>query len=173
MSEEKQELGEVGKDLEGSASELRAADAPWVPLRRLDAKVAKHVMEWPNLIVKDCGGWITVFGNKPDCMTWPRFWELGQATSAAKRENEKHHIPNYSTNIAAAMEVVEKMSSTTKEYWTLEVFSTGAVATFNYEGGRDLPWTVGEHKGAGETLALAICRAAREAVRSRKEETNG
>ena len=72
--------------------------------------------------------------------------------------------PSYSTKITDAWGVVEKMSGTTKEYWTLERFSSGAVATFHYEGGRDLPWIEGEYKADALEMPEAICRAALKAV---------
>jgi hypothetical protein len=76
----------------------------------------------------------------------------------------------YSCYMNFAAKVLDRMSSTTKEYWTLEVFSTGAVATFSYEGGRDLPWKIGESRGEGDELAEAICRAAVSAADVKKTQ---
>lgn len=77
---------------------------------------------------------------------------------------DAQRIPNYSTDIAAAWQIVEQMSASTKEFWTLNYFSTGATVEFFYEGGRDRLWQVGNHEADAEDMPLAICRAALKAV---------
>jgi hypothetical protein len=120
----------------------------WVKDRKLDAKVAK-LLGWKGLVIHKVGdsqqgeGWITVFGNKPDYMTWERFWRLGQATSG---KNEKHHIPNYSTVISDAMDV-------------LNLFEYASIHKF----GNQYRVHINDASASSENLAQAICLAALEA----------
>jgi hypothetical protein len=65
-----------------------------------------------------------------------------------------------SKDIRDAWAVVEKMSSTTKENWTIVQYSSGTYATFEYEGGRDLPWSIGVFNALGDDAPHAICLAA-------------
>lgn len=74
------------------------------------------------------------------------------------------NLPPYSTDIAAAWEVVEHMTQTTKENWKIEIFSSAFIATFSYESGRDKPWQTGEHEAYGDSIPHAICLAALKAV---------
>jgi hypothetical protein len=69
-----------------------------------------------------------------------------------------------STNLEHAMEVIELMSTTTKEYWEIHVFSTGFKVSFEYEGGRDVPWKPGEYETIDDDLPTAICKVALMAV---------
>ena len=64
-------------------------------------------------------------------------------------------VPHYSTNIAAAFAVVEKMTCTTKDYFTLEVFSSGAKATFQTERGE-----FSHLDSCDNEVPLCICLAA-------------
>ena len=77
-------------------------------------------------------------------------------------ENGVGPIPNYSTSIADAWEVVEKLSMTTKQYWTMEYFSTGAHVEFSV-GGQS-------YEAEEETMPHAICLAALKAMRPAGQE---
>ncbi len=79
---------------------------------------------------------------------------------------------NPALDMNQAMEVLDKMSTTTKETWTLFYCSTGAVAEFHYEGGREVPWKFGVHTGESENMSTAICLAALRAVGVPEEEVN-
>lgn len=117
--------------------------------RELDAQIAEKVMGWRKKIGDD-----PVFQGV-------ELWSEDESIGSARPCVYWHPTES----ISDAMEVIEKMSTTTKEYWTLEVFSTGTRAVFDYEGGRDLSWTPGEHVGEAESLPRAICLAALAALK--------
>ena len=72
-------------------------------------------------------------------------------------------VPSYSTNIAAAWEVVEKVSELSDGHFTLMKFTT------HYRAGFQTPVPYDsddrfEHWSVADTAPLAICRAALAAV---------
>lgn len=77
---------------------------------------------------------------------------------------EDGSLPAYSTDIAAAWEVVEKLTSTTKQWFRFEQHSTGSEAVFEVSGAGDADFEV---KAEAEDAPLAICLAALNAVRQR------
>lgn len=122
------------------------------PGPELDALVAEKVM-----------GWERAQARCRECSSLAERWiwkKNGQYVADAS--GECRYSP--SSSIREAWEVVEHMSKTTKEYWTIEYFSTGALVVFDYEGGRDLPWVAGEHRASEDTAPHAICLAALKAV---------
>lgn len=54
--------------------------------------------------------------------------------------------------------LLDRTTNTTKEHWTLELFSSGAIATFRYEGGRDLPYVPGEYRSEADELPRAVAQ---------------
>lgn len=80
--------------------------------RELDAAVAERVMGWRDVTANRVDDdWITVFGCKPPQMSYPDFWRLQGAVSKSDNGEEKRHVPHYSSDIAAAMKVVDKFLS--------------------------------------------------------------
>ena len=116
--------------------------------RELDALIAEQVMGWTYHPYGNGGGkWLDAAGKQV------AFGGLNGGS-----------LPHYSTAIADAWAVVEQLSCTTKQYWTIEYFSTGCVATFNLN---DF-----EYQSSANTAPLAICLTALQAVgRQGKEET--
>lgn len=86
------------------------------------------------------------------------------AQIAAERD-----IPSpFSTDIAAAWEVVEKLTSTTKQWFRFEQSCVTHEAIFSVEGAGGLD---GEWRAEAETAPLAICRAALQAVTVAKSDS--
>lgn len=81
-------------------------------------------------------------------------------------------IPHYSTDIAAAWEVVEKLTTSTKQWFEYEQSSVSYFATFRISGAGE---NDGEWTGNGWSAAEAICRAALRCVTARHptSETKG
>ena len=130
--------------------------------RELDALIAEKVMGWSALRGID-----EISKHFPDTskIYSPHLAEVWINDAGERMAcKECGNMPAYSAQIADAWLVVEKMSTTTKEFWKLKYFSTGAIAIFDYEGGRDLPWIAGEHEGDAEEMPEAICLAALKAV---------
>ncbi len=67
----------------------------------------------------------------------------------------------YSTDIERAWEVVDKLTMTTKQWFSLEQYSTGATAKFSIIGAGDLDCEV---EADEITVPHAICLAALKAV---------
>lgn len=105
----------------------------------LDALIAEKVMGWSNVRRDANGG--TAMGHAP----WAPEWG--------------NYVDSYSTNMAAAWEVVEKME---KRGWDgmVRVVSDGYVARFESLHGESFA-SVDPREG---TAALAICRAALAAI---------
>lgn len=121
--------------------------------RALDALVATRVM-----------GWVNVIESNPPNRTWPsrtrRHWRAPGSVFARK-------LPHYSTDIAAAWEVVRALRDPTEgdeRFWTLT--DSGSLGWH-----ADLSWNAKEGdalvplgEGIGDTAPLAICRAALTAM---------
>jgi hypothetical protein len=106
---------------------------------------------------------LRVFGNDPmGYVVEPGFCGLRPGVKMI----EACSAQPFSTDPAAAWRVVEKMSSTTKEHWEIHYFSSGCSARFSYEGGRDLPWVVGDHEALENSMPEAICAVALAATSS-------
>jgi hypothetical protein len=109
--------------------------------RELDARIAVEVMGW-----RDCDPHeVDAFG---ELVGWGRNKGAG-----------KHHIPAYSTDIAAAWEVVEKLGQTrTVKVWKCH---DGYICDLTPHDG---PVFAGFVQVGAETAPLAICRAALIAI---------
>lgn len=80
----------------------------------------------------------------------------------ANAEQRLLAVRHYSTDIAAAWEVVEKLTSTTKQWFRFEQHSTGSTAVFAVSGAGNADF---EAEVEAEDGPLAICLAALNAVR--------
>jgi hypothetical protein len=107
--------------------------------RDLDALVAEKVM---GHAVEKWGGESHI--KAPDA----------HPTSCAK---VWHDIPHYSTDISAAWQVVEKLTTTTKQWFRLEQWCTGTKATFEISGAAEKD---GEWSAEDLEAPRAICLAA-------------
>jgi hypothetical protein len=109
-------------------------------LRKIDALVAEHVMGWANIDVPDAKIPSLVIGVRYDMHGGvPAHWE----------------VPSYSTNLAAAWEVVEKLTEEGYEFW---VSGDGRVELYDQDDNQF-------HAGYStrRTAPLAICLAALKA----------
>ncbi len=134
-----------------------------LPGLELDAAVAERVMGWQ----------VSESAPDPDNLPAVVPWrDLGVLTVFRKRALRSDGSPvalpgdfwSPSTRIQDVWEVVEAMSRSTKESWEIHYYSTGAVVSFDYEGGRDRLWRPGVHQADAGTLSHAICLTALEAV---------
>ena len=135
--------------------------------RELDAWIAEHVMGWT--------WWSTKLRNSEEMRRslWhPGFkndeWILSDQ-SEEPFEGDNPWVPRFSEAIAAAMQVIEKMRECGIWVEIYTFLSRPIVVEFVNENGL---------QGKAETgslgdLPLAICRAAREAVRNRNGESDG
>lgn len=96
--------------------------------------------------------------------------ELSLASSQQKYEqirNKIEHCPIYSTDIAAAWEVVEKMNLLSADF-KLVAYDSGYVWVAEFKTTREMPGTIYretiEHKGEAESSPHAICIAALKAI---------
>ena len=133
---------------------MSVRDMPVGP--EMDGLVATFVMGWAKRMTN--GRF-----KRPNDDTWHDMVDyIGSPYSNAGIEPGETWNP--SEDIAHAWQVVEKMSSTTKETWELKHGSCMEEALFTFEGGRDLPWTIGEHLGRGNDavsdLSCCITRCA-------------
>lgn len=125
--------------------------------RELDILIAEKVMGWtrepinPLSIEPDRRGWLNVNGyyfSHPDATTY---------------ENEK--LPKYSTNIAAAWEVVEKIKM---EKCMININEDATFSSVQIERFHPLPtggtWSCIVESSDGESAPHAICLAALKAV---------
>jgi hypothetical protein len=109
-------------------------------LRRIDALVAEHVMGWVNITPFGDDIW----GNPTDGRTF-----MGQGQVGGP-------IPRYSTDIAAAWEVVEKLGIQFYLHCDLRRGSAGDWMVFDSAASVDCC----EPLATAETAPLAICLAA-------------
>lgn len=111
--------------------------------RELDALVAEKVMGWKRYGRRNSGTWTAPGGFNASAGSWP----------------------TYSTDIAAAWEVVEAMQ---KKAWVTEVsadcFVDGRPAGFTAHCWYD---DDSRHYATADTAPLAICRAALQAMEAR------
>ena len=108
--------------------------------RELDAAVAEHVMGWER------------YGP-------PGFEYLGNPRTDPETDPDWSRVPRYSTDIAAAWQVVELMR---ERGWTMRLYEWqkgGSTACFFRHNGR-----LEEHWASGRNPAEAISRAALLAV---------
>lgn len=126
-------------------------------LRELDAQVAK-VIGWKNVTVNRIdSNWITVYGGKPDWMTWPDFWQLQEAN------RDQRHVPHYSSDIAAAFQVRQRMRELGFTFRLSDADNGHSACSFFHDDvDRELAGAA-----VAETDALAICLAALEAVKEK------
>jgi len=128
-----------------------------------DAAVAKHVMGWTRIApwseIEDEDGNLVTFeyeGCPPgehdhDAMTTIP----GGACSV---------VEDFATSGNGMLKVLDHMRNTTKETWGIFVCSTGYQVEFEYEGGRDKPWVVGELSHMGDSLPEAVAIVALRAA---------
>lgn len=130
------------------------------PGRELDALIAERVFGWIGCdpTVK-WGKW--KYGDPGDMWTEiEEPWCRGHGRPPWSGNLEPY--PRYSEDIAAAWEVVEKLTTTTKQWFHLEQHSVGCAVSFATVGAGDRDFEV---KAEAETAAHAICLAALEAAR--------
>ena len=137
---------------------LTAEQIDTVPAgREMDALVAERVMGWKNL------HWVE--GGKKDNASWPTGW-YGDGP-----ENEVYLYKNYSTDIAAAWEVVKNLIERKYE-WQMEMERYGERVIFEchicdtQHGGwsGESQWYERLSDAKGDSAPLAICRAALRSV---------
>ena len=109
--------------------------------RELDALVAERVMGWTRVVRARETLW-----QSPKAGTWP---------IVASR------LPHYSTDIAAAWQVVERMRA---DGWVCEVFGSDTANAEGYSVTLWRPDTSGSSVTQNATAPLAICRAALAAI---------
>ena len=116
--------------------------------RELDALVAEKVMGWERIVMKD----------KPGAVSWPH-----PPKGFDVNHNRWSIIPHYSTDIAAAWEVVEKLAPEFE--WILEndVKDGGwSAIIYKWEGTSVVSSPIG--RSDADTAPHAICLAALAAV---------
>ena len=134
------------------------------PGPELDALVAERVMGWilePGFSRDWVDDQLRAFRKKPNGSIFVS--TIGSAYDHPLYNG--HPVWRGSTYIKDAEEVLNHMTTSTKETWEFFFCSTGARATFDYEGGRDRPWKPGIYDVYGDDLPHAICLAALEAVK--------
>jgi hypothetical protein len=122
--------------------------------RELDAAVAEKVIGATNVGWDDNGYTNALVGELPyGFSTRNQGWLPG-----------RQRIPHYSTDIAAAWEVVEKVAD---RFWCrVETGGSGPWVTFGKRGYESITW----EDSLSPTVPEAICRAALRAVREGGEE---
>lgn len=94
-----------------------------------------------------------------DVMRWTRSTDV--SCSWRSPDGVGHfHLPDFCTDVAAAMTVVDELTKTTKQYWTIEAFSTGFRVEFDLFVGKKI---VVE----GDELPAIICQVALRVVNSK------
>src|SRR5262245_9196319 len=137
------------------------------PGRELDALIAEKVMGWKWYVgVANLGS-----GPKYRYLDEPNEWNPLRPEWDGVTEMPIGHpaaqdsrFPYYSDDISAAWLVVEKLTTTTKQWFHYEQSSTTCTAIFQndaYEG-----W---DACSEADTVPLAICRAALKAVSAQQE----
>lgn len=132
--------------------------------RDLDAAVAERVMDWRWWRTKAPSGKVRRGLMQPD-ITLSERWELADG-SEDEFEGDNSFMPRYSSDIAAAMEVVTKMALPPHDlYVTMEVYQNEQRFSFRcrFDDADDSD-PVGS--SGGDSLAEAICRAALAAIDS-------
>lgn len=116
--------------------------------RELDALIAEKVMGWPPKPAH--AGWQ---GDVVPSLADPKWVQAGP-----DRGWEMVFLPNYSTDIAAAWKVVEKMRETPKPFFSLAWYISGrwGAAFLGHDDGTDAEMA--------DTAPHAICLAALRAV---------
>ena len=127
--------------------------------RDMDALIAEKIFDWiwcacpdsfkPGLPMRR---WLSEpYSNAPR-------WDGVTEMPIEGLYRQESNVLEYSTDIAAAWQVVEKLTCTTKQWFHLNQFSTGCNAIFQndaYDGY--------DAESDAETAPLAICRAALKA----------
>jgi len=113
---------------------------------------------------------VKVFGWKKVEVTGHNFSGFGYFRES--RIYDIYELPNYSTDISAAWEVVEKMKEHKGEWFALEYYPAedSWEAGWKYDDYDTGPsWSIFRNHATAKTLPLAICRAALKAVISERK----
>ena len=121
------------------------------PGRELDAIVAEKVMGWEKFLIDQSAPYYSDEDKKRGY-----FWMIGTVSVGCTNNDGSPKCPRYSTNIAAAWEVVEKL----RGVWDIRSMSTTWVVRLSIQVG-----TSDKRVGAeAETVQHAICLAALKAM---------
>jgi Phage ABA sandwich domain len=126
------------------------------PGRELDAAIADRIFGWTG--IDPTAMWSQwEYGDPGDEWTLIKEpWCRGLGRPPDHKYGQRPY-PRYSEKIAEAWHVVDRLTSTTKQWFRLDVFSTGCVATFEISGAGERDFTA---SADGFDVPHAICLAA-------------
>jgi hypothetical protein len=107
----------------------------------------EHYMDWENK-----GPHEQLVGPNGEGTVW---------LCGCRDRDDQARLPEYSTDLMAAWDIVEKLTTTTKQWFRYEQSSITYTATFEISGAGDADF---EHSAQGFSAPEAICRAALKCV---------